>query len=184
MTRDLTAGVLSEIVADYHRPFRLFYGDFPTTWRTWTGYGTLSWGGYSWQGLGDALKMSASEETVDTGSEGLDLVLSGVDPARLALVYQQDIQGRDVEIWFGFLDPAGAIIADPYLEYAGLADLLSHTEDGSEAVLHLKLETPWSDTGATNLRYTDAAQQSLYPGDQFFEFAAAHSIQPSEWIIK
>jgi hypothetical protein len=184
MTRALTAAVEAEIALGYHKPFRLFFGDFPTPWRTWTGYGTLDWGGHEWVGIGDALKMSASEETVDTGGEGLELVLSGVDPAKLSLVLSQDISGRDVEIWFGFLDASNAIIPDPWLEYAGLADLLSHTEDGREAVLSLKLETPWSDTDATNFRYTDASQKGLFPGDEFFGFAARHSIQPSTWIVK
>lgn len=184
MTRDLTAGVVAQIDETYHRPFRLFFGDFPTPWRTWTGRGTLPWGGHEWQGLADAVQISASRETMDTGSDGLEIVMSGVDPAKLALVLSQDIQGRDVEVWFGFLDQNGDVIPDPWLEYAGVAELPSHRDNGREAFLELRLETPWSNTAPTNLRYTDAHQQGVFPNDVFFEFAAAHSERKSEWIVK
>lgn len=184
MTRGLTAAVEAELDERYHRPFRLFYGDFPTPWRTWTGRGPLTWGGYQWQGLADAVRISPSRETMDTGSDGLDIVMSAVDPAKLGLVMSEDIEGRDVEIWFGFLDQSGAVIADPWLEYAGLAEQPSISDDGAEAFLELHLETPWSDTAPTNLRYTDAAQQAMHPGDVFFEYVAEHSQAASQWIVK
>lgn len=182
MTRDLTAAVEAELDGDL-APFRLFYANFTTPWRTWSGYGTLEWGGFDWIGIGDFLRMAASRETVDTGTESLELILTGVDPAHIALALAEPYQGKDVEIWFGFLDTDGAVIPDPYLEHAGKADLLSHGEDGDQALLVLEVETAWADTDPTNLRYSDASQQALFPGDRFFEFTARHSLSRPHWVI-
>lgn len=184
MTRTLTAGVEGAIAAPPYRPFRLFFADFTTPWRTWTGYGTLVWFGVEWLGIGDALAISPSIESTDTGSEGLELVLSGVDPNRLSLALQEPIQGKDVEIWFGFMDEAGQVIPDPYLEYAGEAEVLSHDEDGDTATLTLNVETAWSDTAPSDIRYTDQQQQAMFAGDRFFEFASGHSVAGVTWVIK
>lgn len=184
MTRDLTAGVEAAIGAPPYRPFRLFYANFTVPWRTWTGAGTLVVLGQEWLGIGDALAISPSVETVDTGSEGLELVLSGVDPARLSLALQEPVQGKDVEIWYGFMDADGQVIPDPYLEYAGEAEILTHDEDGTTATLSMTVETAWSDTDPSEVLYTDQQQQALFPGDRFFEFAAGHSVAGVSWVIK
>lgn len=184
MTRDLTAGVEGILGDGLIRPFRLFFADFTTPWRTWTGYGTLNVLGEDWLGIADALRVSPSSETVDTGSEGLEVMLSGVAPAMLSLALQEPVQGKDVEIWFGFMDEDGLVIPDPYLEYAGEADVLNHEEDGTTATLTMTVETAWSETAPSSLRYTDAAQQALFPGDRFFEFAAGHATAGITWVIK
>lgn len=184
MTRDLTAGVEAELLEQSHRAFRLFYADFTLPWRTWTGYGTLNWGGFEWLGLGDALRISASEETIDTESEGLTVELSGVDPAKLAIALAEPVQGKDIEVWFGFMDENNLVIPEPYLEYAGTADLMAPSEDGRTATIKLTVETAWADTAPTSLRYTHQSQQALYPGDVFFEFAARHGAKSPKWLVE
>lgn len=184
MTRNLTAAVDAELDETEHALIAFFYADFTQPWRTWTGYGTLSWNGADWLGMGDFVKIGESKETIDTGSEALEVILSGVDPARISLALQEPVQGKDIEIWLGFMDAAGNLIPDPWLEYAGTAEFMSPEDDGSSATITLAIETAWASTGATSIRYTNAAQQALYPGDRFFEFAARHSQQPAEWMIK
>lgn len=184
MSRELTAAVEAAIALQQIRPFRLFFADFTTPWRTWTGYGTLTVLGEEWLGIADALQISPSSEVVDTGSEGLEVVLSGVDPSQISLALQEEVQGKDCEVWFGFMDENGLVIPDPYLEFAGEADVLSHSEDGRTAQLTMTVETAWSDTAPSNVRYSDATQQAMFPGDRFFEFAAAHASAGVTWVIK
>ena len=85
MTRDLTAGMLSEITADALRPVLLVSAEFASgTVRLWTGCTDIVHDGNTYTGAGHLLSISDMTETVDARAVGITIALSGMPGADVA----------------------------------------------------------------------------------------------------
>ena len=139
---------------------------------------TLPWNGQNWVGLGALSSISPIKETEAIESTGLKLSLVGfntsVAPNLIALSLGEAVQGRQMQMWIGFLDATNyQLVATPHLEFRGRLDTLSIEEDGEEAHISVAVESRLAYLlRAAPRRYTDEDQRSRYPNDRFFEYIA------------
>lgn len=145
--------------------------DFPSGHvRVWTGAGSLTFGGYTYTGVGDMGKVSSVPENNRLVTERKTYQLAGtaVDPS---LVSETDIDGcfgRAVTEYFGFLDKNGALVTDPEINWEGRIDQIARV-DGANPVVEVNAEHRLIVLDeADGTRFTDEHQQRLFSGDLGF----------------
>lgn len=181
--RDLTAGMLSEIAAARLSPILLYEGEFVSgTIRYWTGYGNISWNGYTWTGLGAILSISAIEETSQVKASGVNVKLSGISSSIIGTALSECRLGKVGRIYFGCLDSSGNVVADPYLAFSGRLDVPTIIAEGETCTVSVTYESKLIDLQrAVERRYTDEDQKVDYPTDRGFEFVAALQEKEVTW---
>ena len=104
-----------------------------STVRFWTGVGTATLNGATWQGCGEFISIEGIESSLSRNSGGIRISLNGVPTQRvtpgvinstLGLTYQ----GRKVNIYLGFCDEQGSPKPDVGLVrlWTGYADSISY----------------------------------------------------------
>ena len=142
--RDITSGFQTEIEAQTLTPILLFKGEFDSgDLNFWTGYGDLVWGGDTYNGSGDLIKIASVEETSQLQANNVTFELSGIKQSILSIILSEQIQGRPVSCWFGVLDSSLAVVADPYMIFKGKVDVATEriSDDGTEATVLLSCES-------------------------------------------
>lgn len=180
--RTLTAGLQSEVAADKIEPIYLLHGAFLSgDVRLWTGYGDLVWDGETFTGAGTLISLAPINQGVDGEVTGVQVTLSGVDPDTLSLAMDEHYQSRALKIWFGaFAD--GALVDDPLLLFDGLMDVMPIDDDPERPTVSMTGESRL--LGAVRgriLRYSNADQDALFPGDKGFEFVEQLQQQNFTW---
>lgn len=143
----------------------------------------LAWGGDTYlaaNGLGEI------EPITDRPGElpGVRLTLQKMDSAMIALALDDvdQVQGSPITISTAILDSTTCQIVDVEKEWAGKADTMPIEEDGATAAIALTAESKALDLlRGQVLRYTDADQQQLYPGDRAFEYVVDQSNEAVTW---
>jgi hypothetical protein len=183
MARDLTTNTKNQSLAASCTPVFFALFDFQSgAVRVWSGIGTKSWGGNDYTGLGHLGTVAPIEETADVRANGVSFQLSGVPSALIATVLGDNYQGRTVKLWLGFLDSADAIIADPYLIFAGRMDNVEIDEGPETAVIRVQAESRLIDLQRSReRRYTHEDQQIDFPGDLGLEYMATAQSTPFMW---
>lgn len=153
-------------------PVIFMEGEFATgTARYWTGYGSIPWNGQTWVGLGNLVALSPIDEGTAISARGFSVSLNGQSQADLALALGACRQGAPGRFWFGTLDAAGAVIADPYLIRRGRLDVASGSESGEEAVITVGYEDRLIDLERPReFRYTTESQRLFHLADLGFAF--------------
>lgn len=181
--RALTAALLAELTAKALRPVFFFEGEFTSgTVRLWSGAGDLAWNAQTWTGAGQALEISPIEESNTGRVNGLAFKLNGVPAAMIAIALAECRMGKPGTIWFGALDAAGTVVADPHLCFRGRLDVSTIEEDADKAIVTVTYESRLIDhQRARERRYTHEDQQIDYPGDRGFEYVASLQDKPFVW---
>ncbi len=183
MARDITAAARAEsLKGQGARPVLLVRLAFDSGVETlWSGRGPLQWNGETYVGVGDIGAVGAIEEGIEARAFGVELTLSGVPASRLSLALGEDVQGRRAEIRLGFLDTAGALVADPVLLFRGRMDSMN-VSLGETATIALTAENRLADWDRPRVRrYAHADQQARFPGDLGFEFVNATTEKEIVW---
>lgn len=183
MTRDLTSAMLAEVTAQLVRPCILFEGEFEGgTVRLWSGLVDLTWNAVVWTGAGQLLGVSAVEETTNVVANGVTVSLSGIPVEFRSAAIDGARQGKPGRVWLGSLDASGALIADPYMLFAGRLDVPEITFGSDTFTITISYESRLIDlTVPREFRYTHESQQALYPGDMGFEFVTTIQDQAIWW---
>ena len=134
------------------------------------GVGTYSFGGNDYLGVGAFGGINALADTSQLKSAPVDLTLSSVTQEIIDAVKDDDIFGRDADVYLGALDEHGRLEGTPENWYSGhmeLAQVIVGKEDGilirlQSRASRLKLRN--------NKRYNLENHQADHPGDRFFEF--------------
>lgn len=170
--RDLSAGLATKIQAVVVYPVLFLEGEFTSgTGRWWSGVGSFSWNGYTWQGLGALLELSEIGETTAIEAKGFSIKLSGQSSANLALALSACRQGARGRVWLGALTAAGTLDDTPYLLREGRLDVPAGTDDGENAVITVTYEDRLIDLErAREWRWTSESQANFYPNDKGFDF--------------
>lgn len=141
----------------------------------------IDWNGNTWAGAG---ALGAVEEVADASGEfkGLRFSLSGVPTALLSVALAEPIRNKACTLWLGILDPATHAVLDAPQVWAGTLDQMPITQTGDTCTLAVTAEH----AGATfarpkPLRYTDADQQRLYPGDTCLRFVVSQANHQDAW---
>lgn len=183
MARTLTPGLAAETLAAQLSP--ILFLEFETaggTSRAWTGYGTISWNGQSWTGLGHLLGVSAIEESGDVQANGVSISLSGVPAELVSIALAQVRQNKPVRIWLGALNASGGVIADPYLMFQGRFDTAAIEEGAETATITVQAENRLIDLERPRARrYTPDDQAIDYPGDKGLEYVASIQDLTLKW---
>lgn len=183
MSRGLDSGLTAQLGADTVYPAFWFEGDFGgSVVRVWTGIGTSNWASLTWTGVGTLAGFSAVEETTEFSPKSVSVSLSGVSSANIALVLAAAKQGRQATIYFGLLNAAGTLVADPYRLFTGWLDVPTINDAGETATISITYEAKSIVLErAQGRRYTHEDQQIDYAGDLGFEYVAGLQDQIITW---
>ncbi len=183
MTRSMTPAVSGEVAAS--RLTVVLFAEFlfdGGPLRVWSGIGEITWNGAVWTGAGDLGAVSAVTEAAEVRADNLTFTLSGLPASTIAIALAEPYQGRTCKLHIGFLDGAGAVIADPVTVFVGRMDVMTISEERNKAVLSVVAENRLIDLERPRIRrYTDQDQKSEYPNDRGFEYVAAMQEKKIAW---
>jgi len=138
----------------------------------WGGYGTVTWGGKQWQGVGELGSISQIGESSDTHANGVQLTLSGIPSEAIARAFDNKLQGRPAQIYLGLFDEQMQLISPPLCLFDGVIDSSGFEDTGQTSTITVNLEKELIDRRDDYRRFTHEDQQLDAPGDKFFEQVA------------
>lgn len=111
------------------------------------------------------------KETISAAPEGVQLSLTGVDPAMITDATTDDYHRRDVDVLFGFDDIFGELLDDPVVVWSGYMDHAIISLGQNMAELTLVCESRGTNgRGRSDLRFTDEDKQAANTGDLVAEY--------------
>ena len=172
--RSISADMVTEVTTAQLSPILLAELDLATPIYLWTGYGTLTYNGIGYLGLGTLGTISPVQETTDLAARGITMQLSGVPTALVYEALAEDYQGRACSIMFGALSPTAGLISSPVTVFSGRMDVMQISDDGQSSLITMTAENRLVDfKRVREVRYTDEEQKTLFPGDKGLEFVTA-----------
>lgn len=132
-------------------------------------------------GVGHLGTISALEEGTDIRPYSINLQLSGIPPALVAIALKEHYQGRRGNIYIAFLNDDNQLVGKPFLLFSGRMDNMP-IEIGHEATITLTLQSLLADWERPRIiRYTSQSQAQAYPNDKFFEFVPQTASKEIIW---
>lgn len=152
------------------------------TVRFHTWIGDLVWNGNTYTGTGTLGGISGIEETSEPSRSTTTLTLRGVPNDIIAIALNEHYQGRPCTVREGRLNATTLQLAGtPWVKRRGLMDTM-RIRQGQDCSIALTVESEFSQWDRPVVRrYTDADQQSRYPGDRFFEFVEKMADKTVYW---
>ena len=145
---------------------------FSTVQRLCTAGHTLPWNGHNWIGFGQIVSIEPITETDTMAATGYKISITLTSSALIALALSENVQGDACTIWLGLYDQAGTMIGTPIKLDEGVCDQVEINDSRDSCVFSLSIESEIADFDRPNtFRYSNADQQTRYPGDKFFEYA-------------
>jgi hypothetical protein len=179
MSRELSAGVQSELDQPVFRPFftlELLFDD--DALRLWTGQGDLVSQGETWFGTGTFLQFDTIEETGDISAKGASVSLSGVPTEIISLALSEPYQGRRANIYFGVFEAPTELTQI----FSGYMDQMNISEGPDTCDIALLIENKLIDLERARVaRFTSAYQKTLYPNDLGLDFIEDMQDQKIAW---
>jgi hypothetical protein len=132
--------------------------------------GTFTWGGNDWLGVGDLGSISQVEEAMDVSPYAITLTLSGLNSTITGAALTENYFMHGATIYIGVLDENAELITTPTQIWSGYMDQMNMTigADGGDGI-QMVCESELSRFNrASNLMYTNVAQQEKSSGDLFF----------------
>jgi hypothetical protein len=132
----------------------------------------ITFGGYTWYGLGELGEISAVQEGTELQMYGITLTLSGVPPEYISVALDNEYQGRPATIWIAPLDSNYQVLADPVIVFKGRMDTMP-IAIGTDAKIQLTIESQFVDWERPRVRrYNHEDQTFAHPADKGLEFIA------------
>lgn len=179
--RNLTSGFIAAIQAGHVQPFPLLQLDFSSGTEYWcTLDHDVVYGGNTYTALAGALAVDVIEETASS-AQGLRITIAAAKESNLALAMEELMQGRAITVRLAVVDSAGAVQVDDAV-WKGRIDYPAIEDGERSSVIVINAEhqmAAWD--RARPVRYTDAAQQALYPGDLGCQYVAAATEATIVW---
>lgn len=169
MPRDLDSQLQANATSQVFPYVVLVKLSFPSgTVYVHNGVGTHTFGGNDYLGVGAFGKIELTEETTDLLSSPIRLTLSSITAEIIAAIQNDDIYGRDADIYIGALDADYQLTGTPtnwvsgYMEKAAL-------NIGKDDGISITIQCRAARMGLrNNKRYTKEDHQVDYAGDTFF----------------
>lgn len=137
--------------------------------RAHDGIGQISWGGNTFDGIGQFGSIEAVSESTDVIARPLSLTLSGVDSSLVSITMTEVYQNRQATIYVGFVnETTGAVVDTPETAWEGRMNQMSISSAGGSANIRLTCEHRLRREPRI-ARYTNEDQQLLFSGDKFFD---------------
>lgn len=166
MARALTAAMAAEIVKTRTRPFLLADFDFPAApLRLASSARDITFNGDLYLGNGVLIEVSGIEETAEPNPGAITITLAATAGLR-STIATEFFQGRRANVWLGFLDAAGAVVASPIAVAGGIMDGADYIDDPAAPLVRLAITTRLRDLSiARERRWTSEDQKAVFPGD-------------------
>jgi hypothetical protein len=149
--------------------------------RVHDGIGSISWGGNTYEGVGQFGGIEAVTESVEVIARPLSLTLSGVDSSLISTTLTEVYQNRAATVYVGFIDETtGAVIDTPETAWEGRMNQMSISSAEGSAEIRLTCEHRLRREPRI-ARYTNEDQQILFPGDKFFDLVPSIKGFVSRW---
>lgn len=181
----MTSEQLAAIDAATVRPIAMVRAEFDSGVMAWhSGYGDIDFDGHTYTGTGKLGGISSIKEQPGTQATSLEVTISGLDPEIVALIQTEPYINRKVYLHVNLLDDQDRpVSAAPILFFKGTIDDIS-AQFGNTAAIKLTVKSRLADwERKRTLRYTDADQQRLYPGDKGMEFIPQMSERKLIWPL-
>lgn len=152
-----------------------------------TGSRDLLWNSQVWTAVGGNLALGTIEESGDAKGPGIDLQLSGVDPAITAILLAQEYRGRTVEVWQAFLNRTTGEVIEAVQIFAGLQldnyEVEERQQRGRPGTVTVRTRARHrlSTDELRGIRANVHGHQFYYPGDTFFSHVASIAGQKIFW---
>lgn len=140
----------------------------------------IAWNGNTYLGG----RQVGVEEVKDQGGEvqGLRFNLSGVPSEMIALALAESLQGRSVVLRVALLDPDTHAIGDVLQIWSGSMDQMPVRHGAQTSSITVTAEHRGIAFARPKpLRYSDADQRRVFPGDRALEFLISQAQQPDIW---
>lgn len=182
MSRELPTNLVANLDDSVIYPFfavDMLFDSNPI--RSWTGMGTISYGGNDYIGTGNLLSFSSVEETSEISVRGATISLSGIPSELLSLALSTPYQGRVCNIYFGMTDKD----LDEYnftQIFSGYMDEMNIEERAETCSIELKVENKLIDLERARVaRFTSGYQKSVFPNDLGLDFVESLQDRPISW---
>jgi len=179
MSRTLSSGMLGVTMADVVRPVyfvKMVFdsSDTSSPLLLWSGLGDLAFGGETYTGVGDLLSIGEITETSDISATGINVALSGLQRAFIAIAIGYKYQGRPLTVFLGAFNDQGALIADPIIVFSGFMDTMTISEGAETSSISINVENKLVAFERSRVRrYTAEDQKIDHPNDKGFEFVTS-----------
>ena len=123
-------------------------------------------------------------EVVDKAREmaGMQITVNGIDPSIIAIALGQQVRGKQMWMHLAVLDSETHAVLDVDQIWAGqLSSMPISFQDNAAAITVVAEHRGVLFSRPRTLRYTDADQQRLYPGDRCLEFLVSQSQTQDIW---
>jgi len=145
----------------------------------------IEYGGYTWYGINTLGSIGAISDTAGE-LEPLEFSLLAADPQIVAIALGEPTQGKAVYVYSMLLDADTHALLNVDLVWSGTLEPLTYqeqyTEDGVVPLVNVRAEHAGVAAQRPRpLRYTDADQQRLYPGDPSLEYMVAQAVHDDVW---
>ena len=146
--------------------------DLPSGYlRLHTRTGTITWGGFSWLGVGQFGDISDIDEDSQLRPSGATITLSGVDSALITAALTEKYHGRSIAVYEGLLNLSTMVLVDtPEIIFKGLMDFMTVSLGAGVGSITVQAEgelARW--LRHNNSLYTHESQQALFAGDRGFD---------------
>jgi len=178
--RGLTSGQIAAVTGEVvRRVFAIEMGFDSGTSRIVTAPYDIVIDGNTFIG-GKAAALSGIEEVSEMQASTMTGELSGIPIDAISIALDEPFQGRPVTVWMVPLDADWAPI-DPIVLFRGLIDQME-VEIGDTAKVVARFVNRLASWELPRIqRYSDEEQQQAYPGDFFFQHAAAIENREVTW---
>lgn len=140
----------------------------------------LQYDGNTWLGG----RQVAVEKVGEQGGEvqALKFSISGVPSENIALALATPIQGKPVRAYAALMDPDSQAVVDVIPLWRGTLDQMPIRHGAEFSTISVTAEhIAIGMARPKGLRYTDADQRRLYPGDRALEFIVAQATHQDVW---
>jgi hypothetical protein len=134
------------------------------------GVGTKSFGGNDYLGVGAFGSISVLEDTVALESKPVTVSMSSITPEIIEVLRNDDVFGRDADVYIGAIDEDGELLGTPDNWYSGHMETVEVAIGDIDGV-SIRLQSRASRLRLrNNKRYTLEDHQADHPGDLLLEF--------------
>lgn len=183
MSRTLTTATENATLAEVVRPLLLLDLDFASgIVRVNSTPYAITWGGNAYLGGARLGELSPIDETSDLQATSIALKLFAIPRDMVSLALAEQYQGRAATIRVGFFDENEALIADPFVAFAGRMDVMSISL-GLTASVTLTVESRFADWERPRIRRYTSEDQAAFElaGDKFFDYAPTMVEKTVKW---
>lgn len=147
----------------------------------------IDWGGHTWYGLGQLLRLSQVVEAEGAQPRSVTAGISAAQAEWLAVAIGpvEEYRGLPARLYMGPMDASYSLVGTPALAWRGIMDTASIGINGDEGGVEIKCETAaYALKRRPALRMNAAQHKRRYPGETGFDYLTDLIANPARWLSK